>query len=104
VEDRQQVETGQLICRAGQPSGPQLAHIVQGCHRARAQVDEALGVVGQHSPGVGQYASAARAIEQRPANLVFELFDRLADRGLGAVEGFRGGGKAAFPDHGEKRF
>ena len=72
--------------------------------RALAQVDQPLGVVGQHPPGVGQHAAPARAVEQRPADLVLELLDRLADGRLGPVERLGGGREAALADDGEKGF
>ena len=104
VQNRQQIQTRQLVGRHRQSAGPQLPHVVQGRHRALPQVDQALGVVGQHPPGVGQHAAPARAVEQRPADLVLELLDGLADGRLGAEQGLGGGRKAAFPHDREKGF
>jgi hypothetical protein len=68
------------------------------------KVDQPLGMVGQDAPGIGQYAPPARAIEERPADLILELLDGLADSRLGPIERLGRRREAALTHHREKCF
>lgn len=64
--------------------GLQLLHLRQ----------DGLGTVEQHLAAVGQGEAAPFPVEQRLAQLLFDIADHLADGGLGDEQLFRGAGEA----------
>ena len=60
------------------------------------QAEQALGVVAQQAPGVGQRGVLGGAVEQPLADALLEPADGLADRRLRPVQLHGGPGEAAF--------
>ena len=104
VQERQQVQARQLVGGDHELPAPQIPHVVQRRQRLSAEVHQAFRVLEQDLARIGEHAAPARAIEERLADLVLELADDLADRGLGAVERLGRLGEAALADDGDKRF
>ena len=98
-QHRQQIERCKFVSGDGQLAALQLAKFRQRSRGDIAQIQQALGVFLQDAPRVGQQAVAGRAIEQRLADVLFQLVNGLAHRRLGAVQLFRGAGKFSFLRH-----
>jgi hypothetical protein len=104
VQQRQQVQAGELVGRQRETARAELPDIVERRERLLAEIQQPLGVHREHPPGVGEHAAPAGAVEQRPADLVLEPLDGLADRRLGPIERLGGGREAALPYHGDEGF
>ena len=90
--DRERHEPGQRRGVGREPhaallAGEQLADLELG---EREPVERGAGVLDQQRAGRGQLRPAARAVDERRADLGLERGEVLGDRGLGEVE--RGGG------------
>ncbi len=103
-QHRQQVERGKFVGGDAQLAALQLAQFGQRSGGIVTQVEQPLGILLQHAPGIGEQAFAGGAVEQRLADFLFQLVNGLADRRLGAMQLFRGPGKLPFPRHREKHF
>ena len=75
---------------------------VDGVLCAPPQVEDLLGVFGEDLAGGGQSDPGAEALEQRGVQLLLELADLRADRGLGAIASLRGFREALQPHDLEK--
>ena len=90
--------------REGETSAAHVAQIEQRGGGLGPQIQELVGVFVKDVPGIGKVAIARGAVEQGFSQLVFQLADCLAYRGLGAEQLLRRPGEAAFPCHGHKYF
>ena len=99
---RQQRVDGRFVGADEHAAAPQVAQLAHRRLGFFGEPHEALAVVLQHAPGVGQRAALRRPIEELLAQVVLEAADRLADRRLGAVHLGRGARKAALFGDGEK--
>ena len=61
--------------------------------------EDAAGSRGDHQPGVGRGHAAARALEQRRAQLLLEPLDLVRQRRLGEMELLRGAREVPMPRH-----
>ena len=104
MEEGQEVEARQLVGGQRQPPGAQLADVLEGGQRLLPKVQQPLGMHRQDAAGVGQQAAPARPVEERPADLILEPLDGLADGRLRAVERLGRGREAALPDDGQEGF
>src|SRR5260370_41937819 len=68
------------------------------------QVQQPLGILIQHLPGVGKHAFSRRTVKQRLAKFIFEFTNGLAHRRLGAVKFFRRTREAVLARHRQKDF
>jgi hypothetical protein len=96
MQQRQKIQAGQFVGRHDQLPAAQMPHIVDGRERRVLHVEETFGMPQQYLSGVGEHTSAARSIEERMADLIFEPLNDLADRRLRPVEHLGGFRKAAF--------
>ncbi len=103
-QHRQQVESGEFVGRDAQFAAMQLAQFSERAGGIVAQVEQALGILLQDAPGIGQQAVARGAVEERLAHILFQLVNRLAHRRLGAMQFFRRPGKFPLPRHRQKHF
>jgi hypothetical protein len=81
-------------------AGEQLADLELG---QREPVERGAGVLDQQRAGRGQLGAAARAVDERRADLGLERGEVLGDRGLGEVERGGGAGQRAGVGDGDQR-
>ena len=84
--DGQQHVDGRLVDPDDHPPAPQLLQLAHRVHRFVPQARHALGVIEQDRAGLRQPPGLRRSVEQPLAELVLQPADRLADRGLRAVQ------------------
>ena len=101
-EHRKQIESGEFIGRDNQLALVQGAEFDQRLPGVGPQIQHSLGVLLEHSAGIGEQPLARGAIKERLPDLLFQLANGLTDRRLGTIEFFRGPRKATLPGHGEK--
>jgi type III secretory pathway component EscV len=85
IQDRQQVEAGELVGGNTKLALIHLLQFMQGADGLTTHVEQLFRILQQDFTGIGENAFARGAIEEGFANLVLELADRLTDRWLGAV-------------------
>ena len=103
LDVRQQRVHGGFVGPDDDPSAP---HLLQLLHRGlglAGEAEQALRVILEQAPRLGQRAVPGRPVEQALAQLVLDPSDRLADGGLGPVEPPGGGRKAPIRGNGQKR-
>ncbi|MNZ73989.1 hypothetical protein D3C78_924230 [compost metagenome] len=78
---------------------PALFHVVRQLFQLAGLLDQLPRAAQQQGAGVGEHRLAPVDAQQRHAELLLHAGDRVADRGLRAVQGFGGLGEAAVVDH-----
>ena len=77
-------------------TAPQVAQVADRAFRFFGEAEQALGVIAQQAPGVGERRVLGRAVEQPLADILLETLDGLADRRLRPVQFHGCPGEAAF--------
>ena len=97
LDVRQQAVDRRLVGAHDDAAAAHLLQLLDGGLRLAGEPEQALGVVLEQAPGLGQRAVAGGPVEQPLAQLVLDPADRLADGRLGPVQPAGGRRKSCDP-------